>query len=344
MTTGIRFALGRLRSLVLGGAPGVSRRDIVAAHELLLGRLPESEAAIRQFSDLPDRAALGTSLIRSPAFRARLATEGVLDTLYHRRQTVYLGDRILAYTHAGARMFLLPDDVDLTPHLLESGQWEAHVEAAIRRLLRPGQAAADIGANVGYHSLAIAQSIGPAGRLEALEANPAVARLLRATLASNGFLDRARVHAVAALDRPGQVTLAAAQDHHGSGHVATGLPDGWADRYPVQWEVPARRLDDLLPEAARLDLIRLDIEGAEPLALRGAEGVIRRSPGLRIIAEWSVPMMAPRTDLPGFVAWLSGLGFGFWRIGDGGALDPVHPAATLELPHCDLLLSRGGVD
>jgi hypothetical protein len=52
-------------------------------------------------------------------------------------------------------------------------------------------------------------------------------------------------------------------------------------------------------------------------------------------------MMAARTDLPGFVDWLSGLGFRSGISGEGGALDPVEAAATLDLPHCDLLLARG---
>jgi hypothetical protein len=46
--------------------------------------------------------------------------------------------------------------------------------------------------------------------------------------------------------------------------------------------VPALRLDEVLPDPARRSLIRLDIEGSEPLALRGAEGVIRCSPDLQI--------------------------------------------------------------
>jgi hypothetical protein len=84
----------------------------------------------------------------------------------------------------------------------------------------------------------------------------------------------------------------------------------------------------------------MDIEGSEPLALRGAETLIRRSPKLKIITEWSVGMIGCHADVRGFVDWLVGLGFGFWLIEPGGRLTNLVPSALLELPHHDLLLAR----
>lgn len=240
------------------------------------------------------------------------------------------------------RIFLVPDDLSLTPPLLERGWWEPNVEATLRRLLRPGQAAADVGANVGYHTLVMAEAIGPTGQLHAFEANPAVAQLLSATLFVNGLTERVRLHAAAALDRPGPVLLSAAPGQAGSGNIAwEGAPPSYAIAYPLQIEVPAVRLDDALSALPLLDLIRMDIEGSEPTALRGAEALIRRSPALRIVLEWSVPMMRTRTDVPRFVAWLAQLGFGFWRIEPDAALTPVRPEDVVGLPHCDLVLARG---
>jgi hypothetical protein len=84
----------------------------------------------------------------------------------------------------------------------------------------------------------------------------------------------------------------------------------------------------------------MDIEGSEPLALRGAETLIRRSPRIKIITEWSLEMMSSRVDIRGFVAWLVELGFGFWLIEFGGGLTPLAHSALLELPHRDVLLTR----
>ena len=100
-------------------------------------------------------------------------------------------------------------------------------------------------------------------------------------------------------------------------------------------------LDAVLADRVHnVDLLRMDIEGSEPLALRGAETLIRRSPKIKIITEWSVGMMSSRTDIQAFVAWLVELGFGFWLIEPGAGLTNMDPSALFELPQRDLLLAR----
>ena len=128
----------------------------------------------------------------------------------------------------------------------------------------------------------------------------------------------------------------------GSGHIVNDMPRGDHDAaYSVRADVPAVTLDAALSDRVRnIDLIRMDIEGSEPLALHGAETLIRRSPKLKIITEWSVGMMSDHADIRDFVGWLVGLGFGFWLIEPGGALTNLDPSALFELPHRDLLLAR----
>jgi hypothetical protein len=146
------------------------------------------------------------------------------------------------------------------------------------------------------------------------------------------------VHPLAALDKEGEVEFAADPQHIGSGHLAGEAVGG---NYSRRFSVPATRLDTLLLDRlGQIDLLRMDAEGSEPQVLRGAEQLIARSPGLRIVTEWAPAMMAPRTDLEALVAWLQGFGFRFWRIGTEGRLEPV-PAATLTgLAHCDLVMCR----
>jgi hypothetical protein len=96
--------------------------------------------------------------------------------------------------------------------------------------------------------------------------------------------------------------------------------------------VPAVTLDAALAESPPLDLLRMDAEGSEPQVLRGAEALLRRSPRLRIVTEWSTPMMSTRSDLGTTIAWLGGLGFRFWRIGAAAGLEPVAAEALPGLP------------
>lgn len=247
------------------------------------------------------------------------------------------GHRALALTHRGQKIFLDTRDIGLTPHIAMHGTWEREVELALEWLLRPGQTVAEVGANMGYHTLAMAAAVGPTGHVHAFEASPDVLPLLRATLAVNGLARSVTVHPKAAHDHIGTLEFSRDPDHIGSGHWS--LP-GEAARYSRRTTVPCVTLDAALGETApELHLLRMDAEGSEPQVLRGAERLIRRSPDLRIVTEWSPPMMEVRADLPALVRWLGECGFGFWRIGPAG-LEPVAPEALPRLPHCDLVIAR----
>jgi FkbM family methyltransferase len=248
------------------------------------------------------------------------------------------GQRALALTHRGDKIFLDTSDLGLTPHIAMHGIWESEVEAVLERLLRPGDSVAEVGANMGYHTLAMAHAVGAAGHVHAFEANPHVLPLLRATVAVNGLAARVTVHGEAALDRAGMLEFSSDPEHAGSGHWA--LP-GEAANYSRRVTVPAVTLDSALAGAMpEMHLLRMDAEGSEPQVLRGAEALIRRSPRLRIVSEWSPPMMTVRTDLRALVDWLGALGFRFWRIGAAARLEPVPPEALAGLPHGELVMAR----
>ncbi len=249
------------------------------------------------------------------------------------------GNRALALTHRGHQIYLDTRDIGMTPHIALHGTWEDEVEAALARLVKPRQRIIEVGANMGYHTIAMGHAIGPGGDLHAIEANPAALALLRDTLTVNGLNDVATVHGVAALDSPGDVEFAVDPQHIGSGHWA--LPTSVERTYTTSFSVPAVTLDGLLLDrVGRVDLLRMDAEGSEPQVLRGAAQLIANSPNLRIVTEWSPGMMVVRTDLAALVAWLDGMGFRFWRIGPHGRLDPVPSHHLVALSHCDLVMSR----
>ena len=260
-------------------APGVTAEDVIACIEMLLGRTPD--AALVEYHlglGFADRLALGKYMINTGEFQSRLSR---INRLF-RSTSVFLGDRVLTSTHRGDALYLMPLDLDLTPSIIRNGEWEPNVERTIITALRPGDIAIDVGANVGYHTLTMAAAVGSGGQVHAFEANPEVMRLLRATMFVNGR-GWVALYENAALDRPGTITLASAPGHYGSGHVINGATSPEQDlAYTARVDVPAVTLDAILADRLRsVDLIRMDIEGSEPLALRGAESLIRRSPKLK---------------------------------------------------------------
>jgi len=252
-------------------------------------------------------------------------------------RVIPLGDRVLALTHAGQRIFLDPQDIGIAPHIALTGLWEPGVERLLRRLLRPGQSVVEIGANMGYHTLAMAAAIGPAGRLHAFEAHPRTASLLAATIAINGLGGFVTLHAAAALDRAGEVTFAEHPSLCGSFHLAT---EGTTPDFTARLTVPGVVLDEVLAELPAIHLLRIDAEGSEPLALRGAAALLARSPELILVAEWSPTQMAARADVAAFADWLLGQGLAAGRILPDGGLAPLHRDALLALDHADLVLMR----
>jgi FkbM family methyltransferase len=320
-------------------SPRLTRDLVVAAYELLLGRPPENEAAIQHQLAIPetDAAGLGLRFIRSPEFRQRFAalTADLPFAGTVRQAPLFLGDRVLAETWRGERIYLAPQDLDLTPTLLEQGRWKPRVEATLAGLVRRGQWVADVGANVGPFTLALAAAVGPQGLVDCFEPNPTLARLLAATLHVNGLGGHVTLHAQAALDRSGSAGFAVVPDRAASGAL---LPA--SALHTERMSVPAIRLDEALAQCPALDLLRLDIGGCEPLALRGATSLIGRSAELTILTAWSMGAMRGRADVPGLLTWLAELKFKAWWLNAAAELEPVKLDALLAMPDGEVLFSR----
>lgn len=140
----------------------------------------------------------------------------------------------------------------------------------LRRLLGPGDVLVDGGANIGLFSLIAARAVGPGGRVLACEPAPGTMALLRANVAINGFA-WVEPHEVALADRSGSESLAVFEAGSGLSSFAP------LDRDGRRVEVAVTTLDELTAEITRpVTVVKLDIEGAEARALRGAADLIRR--------------------------------------------------------------------
>jgi FkbM family methyltransferase len=132
----------------------------------------------------------------------------------------------------------------------------------------PGGVAIDVGANLGEWSVPLARAVGRSGMVLCIEPNPAVATALAATLRINNFT-QTEVLAVALAAEDGEGRLLIEPGDSGLSRLS---PSGAAIA------VPLRRLDSILRERefARLDLIKIDVEGHERFVLAGAAETLRR--------------------------------------------------------------------
>lgn len=212
---------------------------------------------------------------------------------------------------------------------LLTGVWEPHVERCIRELLRPGDRAVDVGANLGYFAAVMAQAVGPEGRVWAFEPVPETFERLELARELNSFT-HLRTRQLALGRSAGVASIAVDPTRSASASLYRGGDPGIES---VQVEVAVL---DALVQAGEVEppqLIKVDVEGHELEVLRGARETISHSHPA-IVFELNAPLSERAGwSLADIWALLSECGpYRFWLIEEDG-LSP------LESP--DVALAEG---
>jgi FkbM family methyltransferase len=236
-----------------------------------------------------------------------------------RHFAVYVGDHIaLTWALDRYKMYVDTRDKAISVHLLTEGGWEPDITRLLFSLVQPGMRVVDVGANMGYFSLLLAERIGPNGLLWAFEPEPRNFQLLEWNLDVNGFTQRSKALRVAALDRRGEVRLWQNPVNLGGHSVLTGdSPD-----VPGQvLTVDAAPLDDFIDAA--IDVMKIDAEGSEPLIWDGMRRIIDRSPRLRVLLEFDPTQIRGKgRDPRAFLRRIREDGFEIKRIRFNATLAP----------------------
>ncbi len=223
-----------------------------------------------------------------------------------------------------------PVYVDLrTDHarfLLRGEPWpaaprEGGEQAVMRQLVRPGDVAFDIGANVGLHSVLLSRLVGPTGHVAAFEPNAALVPNLRRTLRQ---LENASLFDCALSDGVGPAQFFVPADN-----MKASLAN-WTDRATdgIAREVTCQqtRLDDLLTARAvpQPDFIKCDVEGAELLVFRGARRLLDRPDAPIVLFEINGHTAAgfglDPMEAKNFLEQLRSPGYTFYQMRADGSL------------------------
>lgn len=186
---------------------------------------------------------------------------------------------------------LIPGDV-ISGNIAFTGFYEPELSRELARLASSGGVFVDVGANMGYFSLVWAANSAPNGRVVAFEASPRNVDLLRNNITVNGLGGRIRVIAKAAGRSDGSISFDAGPENQtGWGGIATDLSQRTIT-------VPIVRLDSELPDLD-IDVLKVDVEGADTWVLRGAEALLRKRKIRRIFFEQLDRRMRDLGILPG---------------------------------------------
>jgi FkbM family methyltransferase len=193
------------------------------------------------------------------------------------------GDAVLCRALGRYKMYVDPSDEGISPHLMLDGLWEVWVTEAMLGFVRSGMTAIDVGANLGYYTLLLADLVGGDGHVHAVEPNPRMMSLLARSLRVNGLSGRVSLCADPLSARAGeQVVL----------HVPAGLPqNGYLLARDSNVAGPHQVLstttvDDLVGDGP-VDFIKIDAEGAEQAIWQGMARVLDRRAPLVVFIEFT---------------------------------------------------------
>jgi FkbM family methyltransferase len=194
----------------------------------------------------------------------RLGLSRVVDAVAAR-----VGSRLLPFEIAVDGLFLTGDRIGelyYVRELVDSNPDKYFCELFVEAI-RPGATVFEGGAYIGYLTMQAARAAGASGRVVSVEPDPRTARTLRANISRNGYAGTVEVVDGALGAETGRASFhmtegGSTSSLHAPGHAAEAT------------EVELVVGDDLVDEAA---VVKLDVEGNEPAALRGMRRLIERS-------------------------------------------------------------------
>lgn len=257
----------------------------------------------------------------------------------HYTSYAYLEDHVaLCRVLTKYKIYIDTRDRGIAPHLIMDGFWETWLTQCLAKIVRPGDTCLDIGANVGYFSVLMSALAGDKGRTIAFEPIPAIAKLLRLTAGVNG--PGFQVAELALSAKEGILQLQIPEESFGGASIIKRTDSLIVPKTLI--DVRTITLDNYLKEQdiKKVDIIKMDVEGAEPFVFEGMEQTIANNPNLQIIIEYS-PFLyeEPRR----FTEYLFS-NFDIRRIKDVEQVEDIDESAIDTLisltDHTDLYLQR----
>lgn len=232
----------------------LTRDEVIWGFRYILARDPESEAVIAAHQSFPHYNELRDALLDSEEFR-------------NLQKLVRFCDEKWACVEVYGGKFRLW--IDLSDKYVSFGclhdNYEPIESNFIQRNVKAGMVALDVGANVGWHTLGLAQLVTPAGKVYAFEPRQPTHSYLRRSISENGLDQTVVLSELALWDEAGDANLIwpAGTENPGGSFISD------AQENYVATPIRTARLDDVVADA--IDFIKIDIEGAEHRVLSSSK-------------------------------------------------------------------------
>lgn len=254
----------------------------------------------------------GLGLTRLPGLRH---VHEAANRLLHAVALTRLPEEPVAVGAFGHRILVHGRDTGVTPTLVLTGGYEDREVELFAAAIGPGMTVADVGANIGVYTLVAAREAGATGRVYAFEPDPANFDLLTRNVALNGYSNVVAVRA-AVSSRTGTTRLFRDAANLGLHSLDERNVTEGVEPIPVRTVC----LDDFTEEQGRrIDVLKLDVQGAEALVLAGARHAL--TPDAIVFMEfWWNGLLNLGADPLRLLGELEERGFGFTLVDDGTRL------------------------
>jgi FkbM family methyltransferase len=259
----------------------------------------------------------------------------LMEVFSHGGRATYMGDGLVLVKAIvnGFQIIYLVEASDrlISPWFIASGLYETELTEHFGRILRKDDHCLDIGANFGYFTLLFGRFC-PAGKSIGIEAYETLSKIARDNIHINGLAANTSIYHAAICETERELRLFRRVGRSGNTsifEVDRAFLDYLGEAPSVEFSVPGVSIDHFYQHfSGKLDIIKIDIEGAEPLAFAGAQSVIAAKPDLQIVMEWSPgQIQAAGFDVGEFLNSLLRMGLRFHRL----------DASVTELTSQDLL-------
>jgi FkbM family methyltransferase len=227
----------------------------------------------------------------------------------------------------GISMVVDVRDPAISKPILALGAYEDALAQVLLSAVREDTHFVDVGANIGFFTLAVARR-AVRGRVWSVEPDDQNVRLLRASVALNGFDRTVAVHHLAASDADGEVFFSTLGYEANIGARFTAKEEATLARRSLAGarkpsRIRARAIDTLL-RGERVDLVKVDVEGHEPAVFAGMQEVLQRQRPL-VFSEFAPGTIRDisGTDPAEMLRALLNCGYGVAVVEERGAVTPL---------------------
>ena len=202
---------------------------------------------------------------------------------------------------------------------LRFGVYENAESRWFQSVCQPGMTFLDVGANIGYYTALGSHSVGPEGKVISIEPVPGSFSYLEQTISANNSRN-IQAFQVAASDRTTQLPLYISTENRGDNRLYA------SSEARTEVLVKTQPIDELLSEndINQVDLIKIDVQGYEPMVIAGLNKTISKSQQIILITEfWPKGIREAGGDAKVFLNNLRNLGLTLYELKNDGEVSEI---------------------